>query len=272
MKLHDTIVVLIRDYPSLYQCKLDVTKHLFQCYGNGYEWIDGELVDEFHDRSIPLPDSEVFEDEEAEVKKFMEEHKDDWDNPNLKKYYAESIEGIRLKVRRNNMEAQHARVNCELMARTIHNYKTHESGFMDVIPFDLCQYSAICTVPEDVKEDWLKGITDEIYHVLHQKASSYSTNYFEGRHRQMVYYEEDKKKRDPSYVRERPMPTVEDLKAFTEKNNREWCIKAVQRINSMFPGTFKFNTLEEYDAMIKENQDRISKDIMSRLNDALKRD
>ena len=63
------------------------------------------------------------------------------------------------------------------MAQSIH--RVHGSHFHEINPFDLSKYSHIHTVPENVKEDWLKGVINEIYHIIGRSISSYSTDYFE---------------------------------------------------------------------------------------------
>lgn len=45
MNYHDTVIGSLLLYPSLYPGRLEIDNHLFVTCGNGYEWIEGELVE-----------------------------------------------------------------------------------------------------------------------------------------------------------------------------------------------------------------------------------
>lgn len=45
MQVEDTIQFMADFYPSLFPTRKHALNHLFCTVGNGYEWIDGELVD-----------------------------------------------------------------------------------------------------------------------------------------------------------------------------------------------------------------------------------
>ncbi len=49
MTPNDTIRELLLEYPSLFKSRGDVLHHLFCVIGNGYEWVDGELVSRYSD-------------------------------------------------------------------------------------------------------------------------------------------------------------------------------------------------------------------------------
>lgn len=53
MNYHDTVIGSLLLYPDLYPSRLEVDDHLFATIGNGYEWVDGELVE-----TIYNPDKE----------------------------------------------------------------------------------------------------------------------------------------------------------------------------------------------------------------------
>ena len=44
MTVRDTIIDMIRRHPLITKNKVDVYDHLFMTVGNGYVWVDGELV------------------------------------------------------------------------------------------------------------------------------------------------------------------------------------------------------------------------------------
>lgn len=46
MKVEQTIQLMTDNYPSLFYNRQTCLNHLFCVIGNGYKWVDGELVDE----------------------------------------------------------------------------------------------------------------------------------------------------------------------------------------------------------------------------------
>ena len=44
MTVRDTVIDMIRRHPLITKNKVDAYDHLFMTVGNGYEWVDGELV------------------------------------------------------------------------------------------------------------------------------------------------------------------------------------------------------------------------------------
>lgn len=48
MKFESTIQALFNEYPSLFSERNEVLNHLFCVIGNGFEWKNGELVDDSH--------------------------------------------------------------------------------------------------------------------------------------------------------------------------------------------------------------------------------
>lgn len=52
MNYHDTVIGSLLLYPDLYPSRLEVDNHLFATIGNGYEWIDGELIETVYKEKI----------------------------------------------------------------------------------------------------------------------------------------------------------------------------------------------------------------------------
>ena len=46
MKVKDAVKASIMLYPTIQKTKLDVYEHMFLVIGNGYDWVNGELVAE----------------------------------------------------------------------------------------------------------------------------------------------------------------------------------------------------------------------------------
>ena len=47
MNVELTIQEMFDDFPTLFKERADCLNHLFCAIGNGFEWVDGELVDTF---------------------------------------------------------------------------------------------------------------------------------------------------------------------------------------------------------------------------------
>ena len=45
MTVKDTLIDMLVRYPSIFENKWKCYHHLFSCYGNGYDWYNGELVE-----------------------------------------------------------------------------------------------------------------------------------------------------------------------------------------------------------------------------------
>lgn len=45
MTVKDTLIDMLVRYPSIFENKWKCYHHLFSCYGNGYNWYNGELVE-----------------------------------------------------------------------------------------------------------------------------------------------------------------------------------------------------------------------------------
>lgn len=51
MNVELTIQEMFDEYPTLFKERADCLNHLFCCIGNGYKWINGELVEAFDDHT-----------------------------------------------------------------------------------------------------------------------------------------------------------------------------------------------------------------------------
>jgi len=131
-KLDLHIAQSIRKYPSLYRdvtyekSRLKVLDQLFFVIGNGYEWSPkGTLVEGFPEKKRP------------KVSRSLKFDDDYWTKPLFETSYLTDPEGFTHDV--------HARYAW--------------------IPYTICEYSAIVTIPDNVAIDWLKG-AEEAYTAL----------------------------------------------------------------------------------------------------------
>jgi len=139
--VRDTLLSMLTQYPSLFSNKTDCFNHLFLRNGNGYDWIDGELVSVCDVESGP-----DFKDEDEEI---LRRTKDDH-------YKCEAFNNqIRLDVRRNNMLIQFALDNIDLIVEEHLMFYSRSS-----ISYSGWDYSPLMQVPLDVKPDWEKAVRD----------------------------------------------------------------------------------------------------------------
>jgi len=150
MKLQKTIEECIRDYPSLYPSRSAVLDHLFCSYGNGYDWVNGELVDIFEEErdenkalwidSLEKAQKE-FEDAETDIDRYI--------IGSLVEMYEEKV-------------AEHRVIREEYMERASKEYV--EERYTRWCP--MCKYSGLVNFPDDIKPDWAAGIKEAAYAIL----------------------------------------------------------------------------------------------------------
>lgn len=147
--VRDTVLAMLTQYPSLFTTKADCYRHLFLTNGNGYDWVDGELVSWGDPKTEP-----DFKDEDAVIVEHAEKY---GIIPNHKKIFGkEEFEYVRLDTRRNNMNIQFALDNIDLIMRSEH--VTFYSG--STILYSGWDYCPLMKVPADVKPDWLKAVNE----------------------------------------------------------------------------------------------------------------
>lgn len=139
MELHKTIQQTMWRYPSIAPSRISVLNHLFFTIGNGYEWVDGELVDT---GDTPILDGPMSYKSQV-----------DWSNnispcKRLKEIFGEKT----LK---------------EEITQTKSRYidDVQDSQYMhDFYP--ICEYSKINNIPDDIKIDWLEGAIEVCQWIL----------------------------------------------------------------------------------------------------------
>ena len=57
MTVEETIKKCILSYPNIFKNKLDVYNHLFLTNGNGFKWVNGELIEDCLNNDYSLEDS-----------------------------------------------------------------------------------------------------------------------------------------------------------------------------------------------------------------------
>ena len=153
---------ILLNYPMLYPNALTVYNQLFCVIGNGYEWKNGELV--YYDKSEIKRNSMSVKT--AVMSLLKEELIDEWrDEDSATRRFMKAYEGLDDMA---NYVARHNEHILEDVKRIFHvNTAMNDfsipterlTGIMEIDYqfkfYPLCEYSAICCIPDDVKPDWL---------------------------------------------------------------------------------------------------------------------
>jgi len=151
MTLEETIIESIRSYPLLFSTgRVSVLDHLFCTNGNGYEWVDGELVNLFKDEANRNP-----EEVKAEVLGFIETITEGIDK--MEKW----PDCIKDLYREWKEEREH------LIDWTLRSAEDlAEKITLPEYFYPICEYSCAWEVPTDAKPDWVAGIRETMAYVL----------------------------------------------------------------------------------------------------------
>lgn len=129
LTLRETIKHSVHYYPTLSPSRAFVLNHLFCTNGNGFAWINGRLVEHRPRYDDPLL-------------------RDAWDTEGLPEGTAKTFARLNAK-RRERVLTVHAVedqiVDGEVSLRELPDFS------------QLCRFSALCCVPDDVQPDWLAG-------------------------------------------------------------------------------------------------------------------
>lgn len=155
MKFEETIQSCFDNYPTLYQTREQVLNQLFCVIGNGYEWKNGELVDDNDKKPI----NNLYNGKAKQYniitkgkyrKMMFDELKSDKENykfwTDILKEKGLTLEEEFLKPKEDDNELQ---------------FKIDKSIY------PLCrQYSKMFNYPKDIKEDWLEGIRETYEYII----------------------------------------------------------------------------------------------------------
>lgn len=174
MTVKDTLYSSLIRYSTIYENKWQVFEHLFSTYGNGYQWVDGELVEidssncEYNEsllRNIPERVKNEAEDFtpvfhtwflyrlESDRRKFAEEN---YVN------YLKVLEIIGKKdgcsekytISKNEYVEKYAKMKPEKKPL----FSDSNYSFKDYLKDTQCvEYSYVYNYPEDIKPDWAEA-------------------------------------------------------------------------------------------------------------------
>lgn len=173
MKLKDSVINSMREYPSISGNKLDVYNHLFLTNGNGYDWVNGELIEKYDKRL------NVISIEEAIDKLFNNESRIDLTTDRMFFYILELNKGE--KVVKESLQYDLERYARDVKI-IINAEKVVNQNLFEIEPiislnglnpectlYPLSKYSKIMNIPNDIQTDWLDGIKELMNYLLNSE-------------------------------------------------------------------------------------------------------
>ena len=162
MRYEETIQECYDKFPSLFVSRWQVLNQFFCVIGNGYEWINGELVamkygDEEEDPNYYPELDENGRAHQPKKRLFIE----------LEKWYAEIYKnaGIEMPVYsphiKEMLESKGIKIETtsdRIIADVAKHINDASDENIDLYP--LSEYSAIFNIPENIKSDWMEGIKE----------------------------------------------------------------------------------------------------------------
>lgn len=185
MKVKDAVKASIMLYPTIHKTKLDVYEHMFLVIGNGYDWVNGELVAEKRVPTVQkaiekelndnfqydlIKNFHVFWDlkefaiEVQEEGEFIDESTKD----SITKKYAQIItDRFKEHLEKKNRNIQiilNAKKIAEEELHYVEDPETAETAkfvneTIELYPLSE-KYSYLLNTPDDIKDDWRDAIIE----------------------------------------------------------------------------------------------------------------
>lgn len=193
MTVRDTIIDMIRRHPLITKNKVDAYDHLFLTVGNGYEWVDGELVywnkeqrfkigieSAIHDRLFGT-------DKDILMTTIFKSHLNDvrydfLETPDSNEQ--DMIIDVKAGELTDRMVSQKVRLMGQISKILHAEEEADKACWMhnESDLYDISGYSKICNIPDDITDDWKEAII-EFYNFImndsHLKIIEYRKKYGE---------------------------------------------------------------------------------------------
>ncbi len=167
--LKQTIKYGMLRYPTLFPNPVNVLEHLFCVIGNGYEWIDGELVDRF-DRvegtdktteplTMKYPEEEEVESDLAAFAKYME-----------KLHTERRLQGLAQRMQMEFVD-KHIDEIIEASSTAVY-FGSGPRGYYFLKGISI-KYSHGINFPDDIKPDWAEGLYEFLEYWLQNLSTEY---------------------------------------------------------------------------------------------------
>lgn len=150
MNVELTMQAMYDHFPGLFKERADCLNHLFCTTGNGYDWVDGELVDlEEYQPVNPLKDGKAFQYNKLSIRAEA-------------RYYWEQYAKKHPEQRRSAFDSIiNERVLQELPDDVYHKHPRKERWYFYRGRVELCRpFAHLFDPPEDIKPDWAAAIEE----------------------------------------------------------------------------------------------------------------
>lgn len=165
MTFEDTLRTSLLLFPGIHPNALTVYDHLFCVIGNGYSWENGELV-EHGEKASSVKDGVIkaieFHLMDPVVDPF--EHIDlglDYVKRSLNYEYKRVIKDVEMTF---DVENRMKDFSFETSDKYF-GYGKYFAAEDKYMLYDICEYSKICNLPDDIKPDWLEA-AEKMYDIL----------------------------------------------------------------------------------------------------------
>ena len=154
MTVEETLRRNLLIFPGLFPTALELFNHMFLVIGNGYYWVNGELVELVNCRGIPKLKDIVLEKISTRL------------NPSSISilYRLAEASGSTAGIEKEVSEViREVRLIFEVDQR-ITSFESPEYKFSE-----LTEYSKLCCLPDDIKNDWLNA-AEKMYNLLVERG------------------------------------------------------------------------------------------------------
>lgn len=167
MQLDETILISVQFYPGISPTRENVLNHLFFTIGNGYEWVDGELICD-EDRFVGV---DPIEHQAEWASNFCGQQ--GWGEDDFRRMMGEALPIIETAEERASTKWYPHEFDL-LGLGDVDEPVSYNSSFI----YPICRYSRIHSIPDDVKDDWLLGAVEAINMVFHLAPLGVTVNIY----------------------------------------------------------------------------------------------
>lgn len=156
-------------YPTLFPNPVNVCEHLFCTVGTGYDWIDGELVDNFDPNKT----------NESLVMKYPDETENREDLAELEKLIPDFYAERKLKATARRIQMKFVQDNIEtiLIGSPVAVYFGNNLRGYYFLKGISIKHAHAFNFPENIKEDWAKGLYKFLEYWLVQLNTEYGVSH-----------------------------------------------------------------------------------------------
>ncbi len=158
MNVEKTLRIALLNFPGIFPNAFSVYHHWFCVCGNGYEWENGELISLFEAHNVTTV-------EDAIIKHLEQYLISEWEEGGLVKGILDlytNHKGAKEYIIQHNKETiKYVRMTFDIENRMTDFDIKKELELAPNTPikfYPISEYSGLCTVPDDIKDDWLCAV------------------------------------------------------------------------------------------------------------------